>query len=100
RTFLRLQEGIDVVGEAGDGLEAVSEAGRLTPDVVLMELEMPRLDGVGAMQQIREARTETRVIVLTSFGDDDKLLPAVRAGAAGCLLKSEPPQQVVTRIPV
>jgi DNA-binding NarL/FixJ family response regulator len=98
RTFLRLQEGIDVVGEAGDGLEAVSEAGRLTPDVVLMDLEMPRLGGVEAMQQIREARTETRVIVLTSFGDDEKLLPAVRAGAAGYLLKSAPPQEVVRAI--
>ena len=81
RTFLRLQEGIDVIGEAGDGVEAVAEARRLAPDVVLMDLEMPRLDGVGAMQQIREARSSTRVIVLTSFGDDEKLLPAVRAGA-------------------
>jgi NarL family two-component system response regulator LiaR len=98
RTFLRLQPGIDVVGEACDGLEAVAEAGRLTPDVVLMDLEMPRLDGVGAMQQIREARSQTRVIVLTSFGDDDKLLPAVRAGAAGYLLKSAPPQEVVRAI--
>ena len=85
RTFLRLQEGIDVVGEAADGVEAVAEAGRLAPDVVLMDLVMPRLDGVGAMQQIRAARSETRVIVLTSFGDDEKLLPAVRAGAAGYL---------------
>jgi NarL family two-component system response regulator LiaR len=98
RTFLRLQEGIDVVGEAGDGVEAVAEAGRLTPDVVLMDLEMPRLDGVEAMQQIRTARSETRVIVLTSFGDDEKLLPAVRAGAAGYLLKSAPPQEVVRAI--
>jgi NarL family two-component system response regulator LiaR len=98
RTFLRLQEGIDVVGEAGDGVEAVAEAGRVTPDVVLMDLEMPRLDGVAAMQQIRAARSETRVIVLTSFGDDDKLLPAVRAGAAGYLLKSAAPQEVVRAI--
>ena len=98
RTFLRLQQGIDVVGEAGDGLEAVAEAGRLTPDVVLMDLEMPRLDGVGAMQRIREARSETRVIVLTSFGDDEQLLPAVRAGASGYLLKSAEPNQVVRAI--
>jgi DNA-binding NarL/FixJ family response regulator len=98
RTFLRLQEGIEVVGEAVDGAEAVVEAARLAPDVVLMDLEMPRLDGVEAMQQIRAARTETRVIVLTSFGDDDKLLPAVRAGAAGYLLKSAPPHEVVRAI--
>src|SRR6185436_1510603 len=88
RTFLRLQEGIEVVGEAGDGEEAVAEAGRLTPDVVLMDLEMPRLGGVEALQRIRAARSDTRVIVLTSFGDDDKLMPAVRAGASGYLLKS------------
>jgi DNA-binding NarL/FixJ family response regulator len=98
RTFLRLQEGIEVVGEAGDGIEAVAEAARLAPDVVLMDLEMPRLDGVEAMQRIRAARTDTRVIVLTSFGDDDKLLPAVRAGAAGYLLMSAPPQEVVRAI--
>ena len=77
-----------MIGEAADGVEAVAEAARLAPDVVLMDLEMPRLDGVEAMQQIRAARSETRVIVLTSFGDDEKLLPAVRAGAAGYLLKS------------
>jgi DNA-binding NarL/FixJ family response regulator len=95
---LRLQEGIEVVGEAADGVEAVSEAGRLTPDVVLMDLELPGQDGVQAMQQIRTARSETRVIVLTSFGDDAKLLPAVRAGASGYLLKSAPPQEVVRAI--
>jgi RNA polymerase sigma factor (sigma-70 family) len=98
RTFLRLQEGIEVVGEAGDGEEAVAEADRLTPDVVLMDLEMPRLGGVEALQRIRGARAETRVIVLTSFGDDDKLMPAVRAGASGYLLKSAPPQEVVRAI--
>ena len=93
RTFLRLQEGIEVVGEAGDGEEAVAQAQRLTPDVVLMDLVMPKLDGVEAMQRIRAERAETRVIVLTSFGDDDKLLPAVRAGAAGYLLKSAEPRR-------
>ena len=81
-----------------DGIEAVVEAGRLTPDVVLMDLEMPGLDGVGAMQQVRAGRAETRVIVLTSFGDDEKLLRAVRAGASGYLLKSAAPQEVVRAI--
>jgi DNA-binding NarL/FixJ family response regulator len=98
RTFLRLQEGIEVVGEAGDGAEAVAEADRLSPDVVLMDLEMPQVDGVEAMQRIRAGRTEARVIVLTSFGDEEKLLPAVRAGASGYLLKSAPPQEVVRAI--
>jgi NarL family two-component system response regulator LiaR len=98
RTFLRLQEGIEVVGEASDGAEAVEQARVLEPDVVLMDLVMPKLDGIEAMRRIREARPETRVIVLTSFGDDDKLLPAVRAGAAGYLLKSVQPGEVVRAI--
>jgi two-component system, NarL family, response regulator LiaR len=98
RTFLRLQDGIEVVGEAGDGEEAVAEAARLAPDVVLMDLVMPKLGGVEAMRQIRGARSQTRVIVLTSFGDDEQLLPAVRAGASGYLLKSAEPNQVVRAI--
>jgi len=98
RTFLRLQDGIEVVGEAADGTEAVAAARELEPDVVLMDLVMPLLDGVEAMRRIREARPQTRVIVLTSFTDDDKLLAAVRAGAAGYLLKTAPPQEVVRAI--
>src|SRR3954470_23711534 len=83
RTYLGLQDGIEVVGEAADGEEAVREAERLEPDVILMELVMPRLDGVAAMQRLRAVRPKTRVIVLTSFADDDRLMPAVQAGAAG-----------------
>jgi NarL family two-component system response regulator LiaR len=98
RTFLRLQAGIEVVGEAGDGAEAVAEAHRLGPDVVLMDLVMPGVDGIEAMRRIRDERPQTRVIVLTSFGDEDRLLPAVRAGAAGFLLKSAQPQEVVRAI--
>ena len=98
RTFLALQEGIDVVGDADDGLEAVEAAARLAPDVVLMDLVLPRVDGVEAMRRIRERRPEARVIVLTSFADDEKLLAAVRAGAAGYLLKTAPPQEVVRAI--
>jgi two-component system, NarL family, response regulator LiaR len=98
RTFLLLQEGIEVVGEAADGREAVAAAHQLEPDVVLMDLVMPVLDGVEAMRTIREARPETRVVVLTSFTEDEKLLAAVRAGAAGYLLKTAPPQEVVRAI--
>jgi DNA-binding NarL/FixJ family response regulator len=98
RTFLRLQQGIEVVGEADDGAVAVEEAARLSPDVVLMDLVMPELDGIEAMRRIREQRPQTRVIVLTSFGDDEKLMPAVRAGAAGYLLKTAPPAEVVRAI--
>jgi len=98
RTFLHLQEGIEVVGEASDGQEAVAEAERLRPDVVLMDLVMPELDGVEAMRRIGERVPSARVIVLTSFAEDDKLLPAIRAGAAGYLLKTAQPQEVVRAI--
>jgi len=98
RTFLDLQEDIDVVGEAGDGEEAIAEAERSRPDVILLDLVMPRLDGVAAIRGIRERSPSTRVIVLTSFLDDDKLLPAVRAGAAAYLLKDVQPQELVGAI--
>jgi DNA-binding NarL/FixJ family response regulator len=98
RTFLDLQHEIDVVGEAEDGEEAIAEAERTRPDVILLDLVMPRLDGVAAIHGIRERSPSTRVIVLTSFLDDDKLLPAVRAGAAGYLLKDVQPQELVEAI--
>jgi NarL family two-component system response regulator LiaR len=98
RTFLELQEEIEVVGEAEDGEEAIAAVEELAPDVVLMDLVMPRVDGIEAIRQIRERRPATRVIALTSFLDDDKLFPAVRAGAAGYLLKDVQPQELVSAI--
>jgi len=98
RAFLELQEGIEVAGEAADGEEAVTAAERLVPDVILMDLVMPRLDGVAAMRVLRERLPATRVIVLTSFLDDDKLLPALRAGAAGYLLKNAQPHELVRAV--
>ena len=98
RTFLELQDGIEVAGEAVDGEEALEAATRLRPDVVLMDLVMPRLDGVAAMRRLREHLPSTRVIVLTSFLDEDKLFPALRAGAAGYLLKNAAPQEVVRAV--
>jgi two-component system, NarL family, response regulator LiaR len=98
RTFLELQDGIEVVGEAEDGEEAVGAVERLSPDVVLMDLVMPRVDGIAAIRRIRAGGSATRVIVLTSFVDDDKLLPAVRAGAAGYLLKDVQPRELVGAI--
>jgi two-component system, NarL family, response regulator LiaR len=95
RTFLGLQDGIEVVGEAADGEQAVAEAQRLAPDVVLMDLVMPGLDGVGAMRRLRESLPGARVIVLTSFGDDERLLPAIRAGAAGYLLKDASIEEII-----
>ena len=98
RTFLELQDDIEVVGEAADGEQALASAAALEPDVVLMDLVMPRLDGVSALQRLRERAPATRVIVLTSFLDDDKVLPAVRAGAAGYLLKDVQPAELVRAI--
>jgi two-component system, NarL family, response regulator LiaR len=98
RTFLDLQEDIEVVGEAADGDEAVAAAERLAPDVVLLDLVMPRRDGIQALRLLRERVPAARAIVLSSFVDDDKLFPAVRAGAAGYLLKDVQPQELVAAI--
>jgi NarL family two-component system response regulator LiaR len=98
RAFLQLQDGLEVVGEAADGEEAIEAASRLQPDVILMDLVMPRLGGVAAMRRLREEVPEARVIVLTSFLDDDKLLPALRAGAAGYLLKNAEPQELARAV--
>ena len=98
RTFLDLQEDIEVIGEAGDGAEALAAIERDPPDVVLMDLVMPGTDGIEALRRLRADAPATRAIVLSSFIDDDKLFPAVRAGAAGYLLKDVQPKELVTAI--
>jgi two-component system, NarL family, response regulator LiaR len=98
RAFLELQDGFEVVGEAADGEKAIVSATRLRPNVILMDLVMPQLDGVAAMRRLREEVPDARVIVLTSFLDDDKLLPALRAGAAGYLLKNAEPQELARAV--
>jgi DNA-binding NarL/FixJ family response regulator len=98
RTFLDLQDDIEVVGDAADGAEALEAAERLAPDVVLMDLVMPGVDGIEALRGLRLRAPDARAIVLSSFIDDDKLFPAVRAGAAGYLLKDVQPQELVTAI--
>jgi DNA-binding NarL/FixJ family response regulator len=98
RSFLELQDGIDIVGDAADGAEAVDLTQRLRPDVVLMDLVMPKLDGVEAMRALNERVPGTRVIILTSYIDDDRLLPAIRAGAAGYLLKNAEPKELARAI--
>jgi NarL family two-component system response regulator LiaR len=96
--FLALQDDIEIAGEAADGEEAVAQALALRPDVVLMDLVMPRVDGVEAIRRIRAALPETRVIVLTSFLDDDKVFPAIKAGADGYLMKDVSPQDLAKAI--
>jgi two-component system, NarL family, response regulator LiaR len=98
RTFLELQDDIEVVGDVADGEAALSAVSEQRPDVVLMDLVMPGIGGIEAIQRLRELRPETRVLVLTSFLDDEKLFPAVRAGAAGYLLKDVEPAELVRAI--
>ena len=98
RTFLELQDGMEIAGEAADGAAALTLAEQLRPDVVLMDLVMPELDGVEAMRQLRDRVPGARVIVLTSFVDDERLLPAMRAGAAGYLLKNVQPKELARAI--
>jgi NarL family two-component system response regulator LiaR len=98
RTFLGLQDGFEIVGEAADGDEAVEQAEQLDPDVILMDLVMPNRDGVSAMQVLKERASRSRVIVLTSFLEDDRLLPALEAGAAGYLLKNSQPAELARAV--
>ena len=98
RTFLELHDDIEVVGEAEDGERALEAVAALEPDVVLMDLVMPRLDGIATIERLRTLGSPARIIVLTSFLDEDKVLPAVRAGAAGYLLKDVEPAELVRAI--
>src|SRR3954467_8160904 len=85
--WLAAQPDLDVVGEAGDGLEALALVASLEPDVVLMDLRMPRMDGVSATQRLAVARPSVRVLVLTTYDTDADIVRAVEAGATGYLLK-------------
>lgn len=103
RTFLELQDDpsalpIQVVGEAANGVEAVDLARRLQPDVVLLDLVMPEMDGIEATSRIIEDSPHSRVIILTSFGEEDRVFPAIRAGAQGYLLKDIAPQDLVQAV--
>jgi DNA-binding NarL/FixJ family response regulator len=92
---LLAQGGFDVVGEAADGIEALELAARLQPDLVLLDLSMPGLDGLTALPRLRAGAPGCEVVVLTASGTEENLLAAIRGGAAGYLLKSEPPERIV-----
>lgn len=98
RTFLDLQEDMAVVGEGENGLEAVRLAEALQPDVILLDLVMPHLDGVEATRKILECSPRSQVLILTSFGEDDQVFPAIRAGAQGYLLKDIQPDELVQAV--
>jgi two-component system, NarL family, response regulator LiaR len=98
RSLLMLEPDIEVVGEAGNGREAVEQAGSLKPDVILMDLVMPELDGIQAIQQIKTGHPDAKILVLSSFATDDKIFPAIKAGALGYLLKDSDPTELVKAI--
>lgn len=98
RTLFMSEPDLDLVGEAADGIEAVLKARSLKPDVILLDMLMPRLDGLGAIQQIRQENPQARIMVLTSFAEDEKVFPAIKAGALGYLIKDASPDQLVQAI--
>jgi NarL family two-component system response regulator LiaR len=98
RALLETEPGMEVAGEAADGVEAVLKAHSLQPDVILLDLVMPRRDGIGAIGQIKQQDPDAKILVLTSFAEDDKVFPAIKAGALGYLLKSSSPQQLLQAI--
>jgi len=98
KALLATEKDMTVIGEAENGAEAVEKAAALAPDVILMDIVMPELDGIEATRRVTAARPETRVLVLTSFAADDKVFPAVKAGALGYLLKDSSPEQLLGAI--
>ena len=98
RTLIASETGIEVAGEAGDGVEAVEMALALKPDVILMDMVMPRQSGLEAIQQLQEQGCASRILVLTSFAEDEQIFPAIRAGALGYLLKDASPDELLQAI--
>lgn len=98
--ILDVEDDIDVVGSAGDGDEVVELCRRVHPDVALMDVRMPRMDGIEATRQLRDAGVDTRVLVLTTFDLDEHVFDALRAGASGFLLKDAPPDDLVHAVRV
>ena len=98
RTLIASEPGMALVGEAADGIEAVAKARALRPDVILMDLMMPRMSGLEAIGEIKASQPEVPILVLTSFAEEDKIFPAIRAGALGYLLKDSSPEQLFRAI--
>jgi DNA-binding NarL/FixJ family response regulator len=98
RMILEAEHDMEVVGEASDGREAVAEARRLSPDVVLMDVRMPEVDGIQATRQLLDREPTTKIVMLTTFDMDEYVYDALKAGASGFLLKDAPPEQLVAGI--
>ncbi|MDH6134322.1 DNA-binding NarL/FixJ family response regulator [Kitasatospora sp. MAA4] len=98
RTFLEVQDDIEVVGEAADGAEGVARAQELAPDVVLMDLKMPGVDGIEALRRLKDEGNPARVLIVTSFTEHRTVVPALRAGAAGYVYKDVDPEALAGAI--
>lgn len=98
RTFLEVQDDIEVVGEAADGAEGVERAEELKPDIVLMDVKMPGMDGIDALRKLRELNNPARVLIVTSFTEQRTVVPALRAGAAGYVYKDVDPDALAGAI--
>jgi len=98
RALLSKEPGIHVIGEAANGADAITQSQSLKPDVILMDLMMPKVDGIEATRQITTTQPGTRVLVLSSFAADDKVFPAIKAGALGYLLKDSSPTELIQAI--
>ncbi|MFD5103568.1 response regulator [Streptomyces albidochromogenes] len=98
RTFLEVQDDIEVVGEAADGAEGVARAEELRPDVVLMDIKMPGTDGIDALRKLRELANPARVLIVTSFTEQRTVVPALRAGASGYVYKDVDPDALAGAI--
>ena len=100
RMILESEADIEIVGEAGDGAEAIDAVAATRPDVVLMDIGMPRVDGIEATRRIAAGDTGARVLVLTTYGVDDNVYDALKAGASGFLVKTDPPERLVEAVRV
>jgi NarL family two-component system response regulator LiaR len=98
RAFIQIKPDMEVIGEAADGIEALEKARDLEPDVILLDIVMPRLDGIGTIEALNEQGSEARILIITSFAEDDQIFPAIKAGALGYLLKDSQPQELIQAI--
>ena len=98
RAFIQIKPDMEVVGEAADGIEALEKARDLDPDVILLDIVMPRLDGIGTIEGLKEQGSQARILVITSFAEDEQVFPAIKAGASGYLLKDTTSAELIEAI--